>query len=120
VTYLEHELRDLDRVACRAVTRRQKVRRTLRRIRNVVLVVRTVKILPVPARRVQDIRADAAGARLRREPLKVELCIRARRRVVPAEVRPRVAPEAALHLVLLGPTHGVADEHYERRTKSAL
>lgn len=75
--------------------------------------IRTIQILPIPARRIQNIRPNPPRARPRREPFKVELRIRARRRVVPAKVGPRVAPEAALHLVLWLPPHGVADEHAE-------
>jgi translation initiation factor 2 gamma subunit (eIF-2gamma) len=118
VLYLKHELRNLDWVGGGAIASAQEVRRTFRRVGNVVHMVGSVKICAVPAtkvllevslwnlilgkkdlRRVKDIRSDATQALALGKSLAVELAIRTRSSIVATEVRSRVAAEAALHLV---------------------
>lgn len=64
-------------------------------------------------RRIQNVRPDATGTRIRREPFEIEPVVGTRRHVVAAEVRARVASETTLHLVQLGLACHLADEHAE-------
>lgn len=78
-----------------------------------VLVIRRVEVLAIPARRVDDIRANTTQTRHCRETLRVQLRISARRSIIAAEVRTRVASEAGLIFIFRFAAHGVADEHAE-------
>lgn len=62
---------------------------------------------------IEDIGANAAQARPRGEAFCIELCIRARGRVVTTKIGTGVAAETALHLVLLLTPHGIAHKHTE-------
>jgi hypothetical protein len=98
--HLKHELWDLNGMGRRAIASRQKRCWSILRIRYMVLVIRRVKVLAIPARRVDDVRTNTTQTRYFREPLRVQLRISARRSIIAAEVGTRVASEAGLVFVL--------------------
>jgi hypothetical protein len=78
-----------------------------------VLMIRAVQVLAIPAGRVQDVRPDTAGARLGREALKVTAAVAARSEVISAEVGSAEATEAALGLVQRSAACRVSNKHAE-------
>lgn len=116
-THLQHQLRQLNRMTLGTRPIHQKITRSLHRIRDMILMVRRIQRLPIPARRIQDIRANArTGAR--REAFGVDTRVGTGCVEVPAEVGGVVAPETGLFGVEGGAAGGVADEHAEALSPS--